>query len=83
MEALAIHTWAPIVYWEDNTSCISIVESKGVTYRVKHVDTPVCFLQEHLTMISLFQNMGSLLSCQFICVPNHARVQLSVGLLNE
>ena len=46
MEALALHTGAPTVHWEDNTSCIYVVESKIVTPRVKHLDIPVCFLQE-------------------------------------
>ena len=46
MEALAIHSGAPTVHWEDNTSCISVVETKIVTPRVKHIDIPVCFLQE-------------------------------------
>ena len=45
MEALALHTGAPTVDWEDNTSCISFVESKKVTPRVKHMDIPVYFLQ--------------------------------------
>ena len=35
MESLALHTGAPTVYWEDSTSCISVVEAKGVTTRVK------------------------------------------------
>ena len=46
MEALAIHTGAPTVYWENNTSYISVVEAKRVTPRVKHIDIPVCFLPE-------------------------------------
>ena len=46
MEALSLYTGAPTVHWEDNTSCISVVESKRVTPRVKHIDIPVCFLQE-------------------------------------
>ena len=46
MEALALHTGAHIVHLEDNTSCISIVEDKIVTLRVKHIDITVCFLQE-------------------------------------
>ena len=46
MEALALHTGAPTVNWEDNTSFISVVETKRVTSRVKHVDIPVCFLQD-------------------------------------
>ena len=46
MEALALSTGAPTVHWEDNTSCISVVEAKIVTPRVKHIDIPVCFLQE-------------------------------------
>ena len=31
MEALALHIGEPTVLWEDNTSCISIVEAKKVT----------------------------------------------------
>ena len=46
MEDLALYTGAPKVHWEDNTSCISVVEAKIVTPRVKHIDIPVCFLQE-------------------------------------
>ena len=46
MEALALHTGATTVHWEDNTSCIYVVESKRVTPRVKHIDITVCFLQE-------------------------------------
>ena len=45
MEASALHTGSPTVHWEDNTSCISVVEAKIVTPRVKHIDIPVCFLQ--------------------------------------
>ena len=48
MEALAIHTGAPIVHWEYNTSCISVVEAKKNTPRVKHIDITVYFLQEQL-----------------------------------
>ena len=46
MEALAIQTGAPIVHWEDNTSSISVVESKIVTPIFKHINIPVCFLQD-------------------------------------
>ena len=46
MEALALHTGAPTVHWEDNTTFISVVEAKNVTPRVKHIDIPVCFQQE-------------------------------------
>ena len=46
MEALELHTGAPTVHWEDNTGCISAVEAKKVTPRVKHIGIPVCFLQE-------------------------------------
>ena len=46
MEALAFHTGEPTVHWEDRTSYISFVEAKIVTTRVKHIDIPVCFLQE-------------------------------------
>ena len=46
MEALDLHTGAPTVHWEDNTSFISFVEAKIVNPRVKHIDITVCFLQE-------------------------------------
>ena len=46
MEALAPHTGAHTVHWEDNTSCISVVEAKIVTPRVKNTDINVYFLQE-------------------------------------
>ena len=45
MEALALHTGAPTLHWEDTTSCISVLEAKIVTHRVKHIDIPVLFLQ--------------------------------------
>ena len=35
MEALELHTGAPTVHWEDNPTCISVVEAKIVTPRVK------------------------------------------------
>ena len=44
MEALALHTGAPTVHWEDNTIFISIAEVKIVTTRVKHIGIPVCYL---------------------------------------
>ena len=83
MEALEIHTGAPSVHSKDNTSCISVVEAKTFTPRVKHIDIPLCFQQEKLTIVSLFQNTRSLVSCQKICAPNHVQVQLSVRVLNE
>ena len=46
MEALALHTGAPTVHWEDDTGCISVVEAKIVTPGVKHIYIPICFLQE-------------------------------------
>ena len=46
MEALALHTGEPAVHWEENTCCISVVEAKRVTPRIKHTDIPVYFLQE-------------------------------------
>ena len=36
----------------------------------------------NLTMVFLFQNMISLVSCQKTFVPNHVQVQLSDGVLN-
>ena len=46
MEALALHTGAPTINWEDNPSCIYVVEDKTVIHTVKHIDIPVWFLQE-------------------------------------
>ena len=46
MEDLALHTGAPTEHCEYNTSFISVVEAKIDTPRVKHIDIPVCFLQE-------------------------------------
>ena len=46
MEYLELQTGAPTVNWEYNTSFISVVEAKIVTPIFKHIDVPVCFLQE-------------------------------------
>ena len=46
MEDLSLHTGAPTVHWEEITRCISIVEAKRVTPRVKNIDITVCFLHE-------------------------------------
>ena len=46
MEDLALHTVAPTLYWEYNTGCISFVEAKIVTHRVKHIDNPIYFIQK-------------------------------------
>ena len=61
-KALALYTGAPTVHWKDNTSCISVVEAKTVTPRVKHIDFPVCFLQEQFDNGLFLQNMKSLVS---------------------
>ena len=44
-EALELHNGTPKLHWEDITGCISVVETKIVTYRVKKIDIPICFLQ--------------------------------------
>ena len=46
MKSIAPHTGAPTVHCEDNTSYISVVESKIVIPRVKQIDILVYFLQE-------------------------------------
>ena len=74
MEALALHTGAPTVHWEDKTSCISVVEAKRVTPRVKQIGIPVFFLQDHFIMVSFFQNMRISVSCRQICAQNHVKV---------
>ena len=47
MEQLELHNGQTTVYWEDNTSCIYVFESKRVTPIVKHIAITVCFLQEN------------------------------------
>ena len=44
MEELSIHTGAPTENWEDNTSFLSVVESRRVTPRVKQIVIPVYVL---------------------------------------
>ena len=44
--ALALHTDSWTVHWEDNKICISVVEAKIDTPRVKHIGIPIFFLQE-------------------------------------
>ena len=46
MEALSLHTGAPTVHWEDNTSYIFAVEAKRFTNRVKHIDIPIYFYKK-------------------------------------
>ena len=46
MEALALHIGAHTVHWEDNTSCIFVVEAKRVTPRIKYIYIQFCFLLE-------------------------------------
>ena len=81
MESLALHTGAPTVHWEYNTSCIFVVEAKMVTPIVKHIGIPVFFYRKNFTMVFLFQNMKSLVCFRKVCTPNHVQVQLSVGTL--
>ena len=45
MESLELHTSAPTVHWEENTSFISVVEAEIDTPIVKHIEIPVFFLQ--------------------------------------
>ena len=68
MKDLALYTGAPTVHWEDNTSCISVVESKRVTPRVKNIDIPVCFLQEKIDnglFLPKYENSSVMLA--YIC----------------
>ena len=75
MEALALYTGEPTVHCEDNTSCISVVEAKRVTPRVKKLIFLYVLYKINLTMVYLFQNMRSQVSCRNICAPNHVQVQ--------
>ena len=76
MEALALYTGAPTVHWEDNTSCIYVVEAKRVTPReLNTLILQSVFYNRNLTMVSFFQNMRIPVSCRQICAPNHVQVQ--------
>ena len=46
IEVLSLHTGEPKIHSEDNIICISVVEAKRVTPRIKDIDITVCFLQE-------------------------------------
>ena len=46
MKSLSLHTGALTVNWEDNTSCISVVEAKIYTPIFKNIYISVSFLQE-------------------------------------
>ena len=82
MEALALHTGAQTVHWEENTNFISVLESKIVTTRVKILKFLYDFYKNNLKMVFLFQNIRSLVSWRQICAPKHVQVQLPVVVLN-
>ena len=46
MDFLVIENGELTLYWENNTSYISVFAAKRVTPRVKNIDIPVCFLQK-------------------------------------
>ena len=46
MEALSLHTVAPTIHWEENTSFIYVVEANIVTLLVENMANPVCFILE-------------------------------------
>ena len=75
MEDLALHTGAPTVNLEDNTSCISVAEEEIVTTRVKHIDIPCVFYKRNLKMVSFFQNMKGIVSFRQICATDRVQVQ--------
>ena len=69
MESLALHTVAPIVHWEDNTSFISVVEAKMVTPRVKQIDILVCSLLEQFyngIFVANYDNSSVMLT--YMCI---------------
>ena len=46
MESFSLHTGSKYIYWEDNPSCIYVVEAEIVTPRFKNIGITVFFLQE-------------------------------------
>ena len=58
------------IHWEDNIGCISMVESKQVNPRVKHINIMVFFFNNNTTMDYLFSNMRKLSLCRWICALN-------------
>ena len=81
MQALSLHTGAPTLHWGHNTSCISVIEYKIVAPRFKHIYIPV-FFKKNLTIVFLFPNIISLVSCQNICAPNHVQFKMLFGVIN-
>ena len=82
MVVLSLHTGAPKVHWGFNTSCISVVESKIITPRVKKIIFLSVSYKNNFAMVLLFTNMRRLVSFRQICAPNHILDQLSVGVLH-
>ena len=68
MESLSLHTGATTVQWEYNTSCISVVEAKIVTPRVKQIVIPVYFLKEQFDngfFLPKYENFSFMLADMF------------------
>ena len=59
IDALALHTGSLTVNWENNTSCIYVVEAKIGTPLIKNIDITVCFIQEQFDnglFVSKYEN---------------------------
>ena len=67
MEDLALHTGAVPVTWEDNTSCISVVEAIIFTPIVKNIYIAVCFLQKNCNGIFVTKYDKSSIMLVYMC----------------
>ena len=76
MESLGLPNGAPTMYWEDDTGCISIFETKWDPPRVKQININR-FYKINTTMVYLLVNTRQLTSSHYICALNPARVSLS------
>ena len=82
VEALALRTRDPTVQREDKKVVFMLLN----IWRL-HLDSNIFISQCDLIknifkMISLYQNMKSLVLFQKTCVPNRVQIQLSVGVIN-
>ena len=75
MEYLALHNGAPKVHWEDKKVVFMLLMITELLLELKTLIFQSVLYYINFTMVSLFQNMISPVSCRKICAPNHVQVQ--------
>ena len=71
MEALALHTIAQTVHWEGKKVAFMLFNLKYLLLELNTFTLLSAFYKRIFTMVSLSQNMKSLVLCRQICAPNH------------